>query len=86
MFDGLNRLESLLLSNNLISRLYSNSFTSVQGLLVLDLSINKLEKIEKGFFSDFTQLNLLDISKNQITTFEPSSFHHRIGTIILDGY
>lgn len=85
MFDGLNQLESLLLSNNSISHLDANSFASVEGLLVLDLSINKLQKIEKGTFAEFKRMNFLDISKNKIATFEPFSFKNRIGTIILDG-
>jgi len=65
-------LNDLDLSNNQISFIENNSFSSLNQLNYLDLRSNKLTRLK--LLSNMESLNELDLSNNQISFIENNSF------------
>lgn len=76
LFVGLVQLKYLNLSRNLISShlVSSETFASLSGLEILDLSFNKFTKIDHSIFSKLTSLKEVFLHNNLIHRIEPNAF------------
>ena len=64
MFNGLNKLETLILSRNSIEKVDKNSFRHMANLMHLDLKNNLIKSIDRGIFIGIKNLKQFDISEN----------------------
>lgn len=64
MFSGLNKLETLILSRNLIENVDKNSFRHMVYLIQLDLKNNLIKSIDRGIFIGLKNLMQFDLSEN----------------------
>uniref|UniRef100_A0A3Q0SQH9 Adhesion molecule with Ig like domain 1 n=1 Tax=Amphilophus citrinellus TaxID=61819 RepID=A0A3Q0SQH9_AMPCI len=71
---GLNRLQSLLLSNNNLTFLSSEAFVNVRMLRYLDLSSNGLRLLDEYIFEPLEQLEVLLLYNNHISEIDRSAF------------
>nr|KAG5703064.1 hypothetical protein BaRGS_016225 [Batillaria attramentaria] len=69
MFEGLEQLEVLDLSHNLLEHLERHGFHSLSALKVLSLHNNPLRRLPEGLTCSLNSLEVLDISHLQLVTF-----------------
>ena len=76
-FDGLDRLETLILSHNKLDLAFNASslFNSLSSLRHLSLSSNKIQVLESNLFLNLLKLELVDLSRNQIYLVKEKSFN-----------
>ena len=72
--EKLNLLKYLILSDNNIRYIETNTFDDLKQLIKLDLSKNKIKFIEKGHFNKLDELKYLLLSDNQISHIETDTF------------
>ena len=76
MFDGLSRLENILLIGNPIEFIENDAFVGLSGLHEVDLSGSKLKLIRPGIFEGLTNIALLNLSYNLIEIVLDDSFQY----------
>nr|XP_014347983.1 PREDICTED: SLIT and NTRK-like protein 5 [Latimeria chalumnae] len=64
----------LLLSGNLLNRLYSNEFVNYIGVSILHLGSNGIEEIESGAFNGLRGLRRLHLNNNKLNTLRDDTF------------
>lgn len=74
IFNGLENLRTLVLSNNKIGQLHSRLFAKLKNLEKLDLSQNKIKSINFDTFFGLSNLKTLDLSQNTIDEIQNKSF------------
>lgn len=74
IFDKLLRLETLILSNMMLSSTKRFNINNFRNLSYLNLSCNKISTIEKSDFSELKSLEVLDLRFNEISSIEENSF------------
>uniref|UniRef100_H2Z053 LRRCT domain-containing protein n=1 Tax=Ciona savignyi TaxID=51511 RepID=H2Z053_CIOSA len=70
-FKGLSTLKQLDLSENKISKIYEDDFSTLTNLTELNLSKNQLFQLDKNAFKNLPSLKVLDLRHNRLTTFLP---------------
>ncbi|XP_034939493.1 slit homolog 1 protein-like [Chelonus insularis] len=75
-FEGLNRLERLIIQDNRFSVVRNTWFKDCGNLYWLDLSKNNLVEIETGAFDDLKQLQYLNLEDNAFECIYTSCFIH----------
>ncbi|KAJ9599312.1 hypothetical protein L9F63_010206 [Diploptera punctata] len=73
-FQTIPQLESLTISYNQITDLFSGTFQYLANLYFLDLSCNDIKWIESGTFYDLENVRHLNISNNRIKYIYPDTF------------
>ena len=73
-FSKLNNLEVLMLNENLIMEIHTDSLRGLSSLRNLSLVSNKLVKIEASYFKALTALEVLDLKLNKITELDLGVF------------
>lgn len=86
-FTDMNRLISLDLSNNKLSRIDASSFTTLFTLQSLSLQNNQIESITENAFAANRNLHTLQLSGNRITALDAGSFTglEVLNALFLDG-
>ncbi|XP_064455673.1 slit homolog 3 protein-like [Ornithodoros turicata] len=81
----LGQLQKLVLDNNAVAILDTDTFRGLRGLLELQMRRNGLTDVTPRAFHDMRSLELLDLSQNRITRIDPDAFVglHRLKTLIL---
>ncbi|XP_069748155.1 matrix-remodeling-associated protein 5 [Narcine bancroftii] len=75
LFDGLQRLELLILHGNRIQSLPDNVFKNLKSLQVLKMSYNKLTAITRYTFQGLENLRQLNLAHNKIEFIQPGAFY-----------
>ncbi|XP_063540459.1 toll-like receptor 13 [Cydia strobilella] len=78
------RLETLVLSNNNVTKLEVGALSNLTSLRQLDLSYNNLYYIQPGAFKDNTYLKLLNISHNMILEINYGIFRGLLYVEVID--
>ncbi|XP_047997034.1 toll-like receptor 3 [Leguminivora glycinivorella] len=81
---NLQRLETLILSNNAVSKLNVGALSNLTFLVQLDLSYNNLNYIQPGSFKDNTYLKVLNISHNKLLEISHGIFQGLLNVEIID--
>lgn len=76
IFDGLNELKVLRLTDNEIEKI--ESFPKLEHVINLNLSKNRLKFIDENYFANLVNLRLLTLEDNQISLIHPNSFEHNL--------
>lgn len=81
----LKQLQKLVLDNNAVVILDTNTFKGLRGLLNLQMRRNGLTEVPSRVFHDMRSLERLDLSQNRIARVDPDAFVglHRLKTLIL---
>lgn len=69
IFDDLDEMEILDLSNNKIKKISKGVFDNLINLLELDLSVNRISKLPNNIFDRLVNLELLNLSGNNLNSF-----------------
>lgn len=75
-FESQEILQTLNLSNNLLTNLSKDAFKGLKNIFVLDLSYNKIEMIYSNALLDLERLIKLDMTSNNIVSFEDGIFRN----------
>ncbi|XP_063626383.1 protein artichoke-like [Cydia splendana] len=81
---NLQRLETLILSNNAVSKLNIGALSNLTCLKQLDLSYNNLNYIQPGVFKDNTYLKVLNISHNKLLEISHGIFQGLLYVEVID--
>ncbi|XP_061721111.1 transforming growth factor beta activator LRRC32-like [Cydia pomonella] len=84
MLFNLQRLETLVLSNNAVSALNIGALSNLRSLKQLDLSYNNLNYIQPGTFKDNTYLKVLNISHNKLLEITHGIFQGLLNVEVID--
>lgn len=76
IFDGLNELEVLRLTDNEIEKI--ESFPKLNKVINLNLSKNLLKFIDENYFANLANLQLLTLEDNKISLIHPNSFNKNL--------
>ena len=68
LFNGLNRLQSIWLNRNNLSKLEAFTFQDLKSLMWLSLGYNQLKSIHSKAFAGSTQLKELYLDNNKLNT------------------
>nr|CAD2152333.1 unnamed protein product [Meloidogyne enterolobii] len=80
LFEGIEHLEELKLTGNLLAELPSNLFHSLPSLIKLDLSSNLISYISSDAFNGLKELRELRLEKNLLSSFVSESNNNKIPT------
>ncbi|KAI8517017.1 hypothetical protein Bbelb_055980 [Branchiostoma belcheri] len=85
-FDGITKLQKLVLSWNEIKEIKENAFQPLRDLNYLELRHNQLRAVEESHFSSLTNLEYLHLSYNNISHIAGKSFDRlsRLHSLSLD--
>ena len=86
-FEGMSRLEELVLKKNRISTIEPNTFAGLGKLWYLDLGKNKIQVVKSNAFLGLHNLEEIDLKWNRITRLEDGAFAglDRLQWLELDG-
>ena len=86
LFKGFTKLETLKLSNNLITDLHGDMFNGTKNLVHLTMYHNMLTKLPKGLFEGLAKLETLQLRNNLITDLHEDMFNGTKSLVYLTMY